>query len=96
MLASAELRLPILRVREVSGVLQIAPFVDLGTTWNSSGRDAPDPNTLASLGLGLRWQQSNRLTARFDWGIPLVSVSSEGDTLQEDGLYLSIVYTQPF
>jgi len=95
-LASAELRLPILRLPEVSGMLQVAPFVDFGTAWNSSGRDDPDPNTLASIGLGLRWQQSNRLTARFDWGIPLVSASSEGDTLQENGLYFSIVYTQPF
>lgn len=94
-LASAELRLPILRVSEIRGVLQITPFIDFGTAWNNSNRDNPDPNTLASIGLGLRWQQGNNLTARFDWGIPLIDVSSRGDTLQEQGLYFSLVYS-PF
>ncbi len=96
-LTSAELRLPILRVPEVRGVLQLAPFVDFGTASNnssgSSGRNALNPNAIASVGLGLQWQQSNRLTARFDWGIPLVSVSGRKRTLQEKGLYFSVVYT---
>lgn len=93
-LASAELRYPILRVSNV-GVLQLTPFVDYGVAWNSSGRTDPDPSNLASVGLGLLWQ-SERVTARFDWGIPLISVDSRDDeTLQEKGLYFSIVYTQP-
>lgn len=77
-------------------MLQITPFVDYGTVWNSSGNSDSDPNNLVSVGLGLLWQ-SNRLNARFDWGIPLVSVDSrDEDSLQEKGLYFSIVYTQPF
>lgn len=95
-LASAELRLPILRVREWDSVLQLVPFVDVGTTWNLLGREDPDPDTLASIGLGLRWQMSDRLTARFDWGIPLVDVNATNeDTLQEQGLHFSLIYT-PF
>lgn len=90
--ASAELRLPILRVPKVSGVLQIVPFVDLGTAWNSSGMVAPNPNTIASAGVGLQWQQGNRLTARLDYGIPMVPISSRTRTLQEQGLYFSVVY----
>ena len=66
--ASAEVRLPLLRVSQLDAVLQLTPFVDVGTTWNSSGRSAPDPNTLASVGLGLRLSQSDRFTARLDWG----------------------------
>jgi len=50
----------------------LPPFVDVGTTWNSFGR--VQTNTLASVGLGLRWQQGDRFTARLDWGIPLVEV----------------------
>jgi len=100
-LASAELRLPILRAPKVRGVLQFAPFIDLGTAWNSSGIAAQTnssgranrTNTLASVGLGLQWQQSDRLTARFDWGIPLVSVHSRRRTLQEKGLYFTVIYT---
>ncbi|WP_242063025.1 ShlB/FhaC/HecB family hemolysin secretion/activation protein [Nostoc sp. FACHB-145] len=69
--ASAELRYPILRAPQLGGgILQITPFVDFGTAYNSSNRADPDPNSLASVGLGLLWQ-SNRINARLDWGIPL-------------------------
>jgi hemolysin activation/secretion protein len=95
-LASAEFRYPILRVPQVNGVLQITPFVDYGVGFNSSGIANPNPNNLASVGLGLLWQ-SNNLSARFDWGAALVDVkNSRNTTLQDDGLYFSLVYTQPF
>lgn len=98
--ASAEVRLPIYRTPSRQGVLQLAPFTDFATAWNSSGSDAPDsstlgPNTLASIGLGLRWQQGDRFTARLDWGIPLIPTDSRARTWQENGLYFSMVYS-PF
>lgn len=92
--ASAEVRLPVLRIPDWGAVLQVAPFVDLGTSWNT-GRSAPDSSTLASVGLGLVWQQSTRFTARIDYGIPLVSVSSTERTWQENGIYFSVFYN-PF
>ncbi|MGP1386269.1 MAG: ShlB/FhaC/HecB family hemolysin secretion/activation protein [Thainema sp.] len=92
--ASAEARFPILRVPEIEGLLQITPFVDFGVGWNSEFID-PDPNTLLSTGLGLLWQQGDRLSARLDFGIPLIDVESVGNSLQEDGIYFSILYT-PF
>lgn len=95
-LASAELRYPILRIPQVGGVLQITPFVDYGTASNRSGNPNIEVSNLASVGVGLLWQ-SNNLSARFDYGIPLVYVRSRDDeTLQEKGLYFSIVYTQSF
>lgn len=95
--ASAEVQLPILRVPQLDGILQITPFIDFGTTWNnSSDRVTPDlPDTLASVGVGLRWSQGDRFTARIDWGIPLVSVDSTAGTWQENGVYFSIQYN-PF
>lgn len=92
--ASVEVRFPILRAPQVGGVLQLTPFVDLGTAWNNSSPN-PSPATLASVGLGLRWQQGDRFTSRLDWGIPLVSTNSSGSTLQESGLYFSVIYN-PF
>ncbi|WP_413198826.1 ShlB/FhaC/HecB family hemolysin secretion/activation protein [Nostoc piscinale] len=92
---SAELRYPILRAPQLGGVLQLTPFIDYGTAYNSSNRADPDPNSLASVGLGLLWQ-SDRINARFDWGIPLIDANSQNNTLQENGLYFSLVYTQPF
>jgi hemolysin activation/secretion protein len=94
-LVSAELRIPILRSPNATSLLQVAPFVDFGTTWASSGQANSDPASLLGVGLGLRWQQSDRLTARLDWGIPLISVSSPKRTWQENGLYFSLIYN-PF
>ncbi len=88
--ASAEIRLPILRIPEWQGVLQVTPFVDWGTTWNSGDGEDPNPSSLSSIGLGLQWQQGDRFTARLDWGIPLVSVESTERTWQENGIYFSI------
>ncbi|MFB8792618.1 MAG: ShlB/FhaC/HecB family hemolysin secretion/activation protein [Potamolinea sp.] len=94
-LLSAELRLPILRLRETNSLLQIAPFVELGSAWNSSNKAAPDPNFLASVGLGLQLQLGDRVSARLDYGIPLVSVSSNKRTWQESGFYFSLI-VNPF
>lgn len=97
---SAEIRLPIYRTPQRGLLLQFTPFIDFGTTWDSSGRrdsdiNASDSDTLASVGLGLRCQVGDRLTARFDWGIPLIHIDSRDRTLQEQGLYFSVNYS-PF
>jgi hemolysin activation/secretion protein len=93
--ASAEIRLPILRLDKINSVFQLAPFLDVGTAWNESEEsETLEPNTLASVGLGLRVLLSN-ITARFDWGIPLISVDSDKKTWQENGLYFSVEYN-PF
>ncbi|MEH2322152.1 MAG: ShlB/FhaC/HecB family hemolysin secretion/activation protein [Nostoc sp.] len=94
-LASAEIQLPVLRLKNVGGVLQVVPFIDFGVGWNSSGNPDPNPNTLLGLGLGLQWQMSDRLNARLDYGIPLTNIQDRDRTLQEEGIYFSIV-ANPF
>lgn len=89
--ATAEVQYPILRIPQWQGVLQVVPFVDVGSAWNSL-RQNPEVNTLASVGLGLQWRQGDRFTARLDWGIPLVYVDSRERTWQENGVYFSILY----
>jgi hemolysin activation/secretion protein len=89
--ASAEVLVPILRWPQIDSLLQIVPFVDFGVAWNNNAQN-PDPNTLASVGLGLRWTQGNNFTARLDWGIPLVSVQQQNKTWQENGLYFYLQY----
>lgn len=91
---TAELRFPIAKI-DTNILLQLTPFVDFGIGWNSSGSFAVDNNALASLGLGLRLTAGDKLSARLDWGIPLVSTSGDKRTWQENGLYFSVVYN-PF
>jgi hemolysin activation/secretion protein len=93
-LASAELRVPILRVPDIEGTLQVAPFIDFGKVWNSD-RDNPDPSNLIGIGLGLLWQMGDNFTARLDWGIPLADIDSSERTWQENGVYFQIQYS-PF
>lgn len=94
--ASAEFRYPIFRVNNNQGILQVTPFVDVGTAWSSNGDQLQlSSETLVSLGLGLRWQYGDNFRARFDWGIPLTELSSNKRTLQEQGLYFSVEWS-PF
>ena len=89
--ASAELRVPLLRIDRLDGVLQIAPFFDIGTVWNNDDV-AIATKTLPSVGLGLNFTAGERFNARLDWGIPLVNVDTDSNSLQEDGVYFSIDY----
>ncbi|NER00621.1 MAG: ShlB/FhaC/HecB family hemolysin secretion/activation protein, partial [Cyanothece sp. SIO2G6] len=91
-LASAEFRIPVLRVARVDGVLQVAPFIEIGQGWNPKEADPPS-NTLASTGLGLLWRMGDGFSSRLDWGIPLLGETSEGSSLQEDGFHFSIQFS---
>ncbi|MGF1570911.1 MAG: ShlB/FhaC/HecB family hemolysin secretion/activation protein [Nodosilinea sp.] len=88
LLVSAEVRFPVLRNRERQSLLQIIPFVDVGTGWNVSLAN-PTPNTLVGTGVGLLWTEGDYWNARIDWGIPL-NGSESGNTWQENGIYFSI------
>ena len=87
--ASAELRIPILRFKKVDGLVQIAPFFDVGTVWNNDEIEISNA-ILPSVGVGLNFSMGTNFNARLDWGIPLTSVGVESDSLQEDGIYFSI------
>lgn len=87
--ASAEVRVPLLRFRKIDGVVQLTPFIDLGSVWNNDETDI-DNDFLASVGLGLNFNIADTFNARLDWGIPLMNVDSQGDSLQESGIHFSI------
>ncbi|MBP0019039.1 MAG: ShlB/FhaC/HecB family hemolysin secretion/activation protein [Cyanobacteria bacterium SBLK] len=89
---SVELRIPILRVREWDMLVQVAPFLDVGTVWSSDNTAIDSPGTLSSVGVGLHLGLGDRLTGRLDWGIPLVERNSTTNTVQEQGVYFSLEY----
>ena len=90
--ASVEFRYPILRVLDGDGVLQIIPFFDYGIGWNTSNIPNPNPQNLASLGVGLQWRYKQNLFAKLEYGIPLITVDIDKNTWQENGIYFSIQY----
>jgi len=91
LLASAEVRLPILRDRARQGLLQVVPFFDLGTGWNTRLPN-PELHTLVGTGVGLLWTEGDYWSARLDWGIPL-NGSESGNSWQASGIYFSIGLT---
>lgn len=89
--ASAELRIPVLRINQLDGVLQIIPFFDLGLPWN--GDDAAvDVDSLISVGMGLNFNTGDRFNVRLDYGIPLTNTEVNGNSLQENGVTFSLGY----
>ncbi len=93
--ASAELRVPILRISDLDTTVQLTPFFDFGTAWDSDGEETREENTIYSLGVGLRFNVGDDFNARVDYGIPLVEIDTPGDTLQEKGFYFQVEYS-PF
>ncbi|BAQ60086.1 hemolysin activation/secretion protein [Geminocystis sp. NIES-3708] len=86
--ASTELRANILKIPKWKTTLQLSPFFDFGTVWNNDNIPL-QKNSLASVGLGLKLLISDRFSARIDYGIPLVNLNDDNNTLQGDGIYFS-------
>ncbi|MGF1478237.1 MAG: ShlB/FhaC/HecB family hemolysin secretion/activation protein [Cyanophyceae cyanobacterium] len=88
-IGSVEVRIPL--VDSVRNQLQLAPFFELGSVWNNDAPD-PEPSTIVSLGTGLLWQLGSSLDLRLYYGIPLVSVDRDSDSLQANGLHFLVRY----
>jgi hemolysin activation/secretion protein len=86
-----EVRIPLASNVET---LQLLPFFDIGTVWSNRGSN-PNPQTLASLGLGLQWRPFNSLILRTDYGIPLIRTRDGSSSPQDNGFNFSVRY-QPF
>lgn len=89
---SAEIRFPILKIPDWQTQVQLAPFFDLGRVWNSNEENELTQERLASVGMGLNLAVGQQLQARLDWGIPLIELDTDADTLQESGLHFSVTY----
>ncbi|TKB66536.1 MAG: ShlB/FhaC/HecB family hemolysin secretion/activation protein [Nitrospira sp.] len=91
-LASVESRFPLMSYVTGEPLLQFAQFVDLGRAWSAKGL-TPDPHTLASVGLGLRWHILPRDRAHVElyWGLPLNHIPHPPGNLQDHGIHLQVV-----
>ena len=85
---SVEVQFPVIKDPDGIGTIQLVPFFDVGTGW--SNNDLDTNSTLASVGLGVRYQLRDYLYASIDWGIPLINIENRSDSLQNNGLSFSI------
>ena len=90
-----ELRVPIGRVPlprltkdETEGTVQLVPFYDHGTGWNT-GRVSPPFANLSSIGLGLRWLIGSGVVAEIYYGQGLRRVDV-GNSLEDKGVHFRI------
>ena len=99
-IASVESRFPLFRWANGIPMFQFAPFVDVAHGWNQgNSRISPTtgftqfPDTLASIGAGLRWNILPNDKASFEvyWGQQLNHVPRIGNTIQDHGVHLGIV-----
>lgn len=91
---SLEDRITFLRDEAGSPVAQLAPFIDFGKVWNTSGNPNPqaDQRFLAGAGLGFLWQPYPGLNIRLDYGIPFLRLRDRGNDVQDYGFYFSVGY----
>jgi hemolysin activation/secretion protein len=96
-LASVEARFPLFSTPDRSQLLQIAPFFDMAWIGNKPGNTpSPRVNTIASTGIGLRYQTGDNFSAKLDYGIPFTAIEGGRRTGQEKGFYFSLNYNRSF
>jgi hemolysin activation/secretion protein len=89
-LASAEVRVPVIRSALGEELVYMAPFFDFGDAWNTTA-STPDPDFLASTGLGLIWNVAPGSRFEVYWGYRLNHVNVPYENLQDYGVHLQFV-----
>lgn len=99
-IASVEPRFPLIRWASGEPMFQLAPFADVAHGWNlGANRPSPlapvtqFPDTLASVGVGLRWNILPKDRASFEvyWGQQLNHVPKISNTIQDNGVHIGLV-----
>ncbi|MEP6600690.1 MAG: ShlB/FhaC/HecB family hemolysin secretion/activation protein [Nitrospirota bacterium] len=90
LLGSVEIRIPVLRSATRGDYLWLAPFTDVGRSWQSH-IPTPNPKNLTSTGMGIIWDimQGSRFEAY--WGHRWNHVDNPHDNLQDYGVHVQLV-----
>lgn len=96
LVTSLEFRIPIFRLPipgisrgPEEGMVQVAPFADFGWAWNTD-LPTPDPDTISSVGIGVRWDPSPKIHSELYWGLSLRDVDNPDEDLQDAGIHFLV------
>jgi hemolysin activation/secretion protein len=91
---SLEGRTVVSRNAEGTAVVQVAPFIDLGSVWNVSRNPVgtSSQNFLSGAGVGLILQPIKGLNMRFDYALPFLKATEKNKNLQDKAFYFSLSY----
>jgi hemolysin activation/secretion protein len=91
--ASAEMRIPLVENKPWAEYIHLIPFFDYGWGENTDFPTPPGPKHIYSVGLGLRWtatiHSKIKLKPLFEifYGYKLKDIDIEEDSLQEEGIH---------
>jgi hemolysin activation/secretion protein len=87
-----ETRFPLWRSNEGFPYIQFCPFADVGHSWSTKGVTAP-PETLASVGAGMRFNLGTQANLNVYWGRRLITsqVPNPHNSLQDEGVHIQFV-----
>ena len=96
LVTSLEFRIPVFRLPipgisrgPEEGMVQVAPFADFGWAWNTD-LPTPDPDTISSVGIGVRWDPSPKIHSELYWGLSLRDVNNPDEDLQDAGIHFLV------
>lgn len=83
------LPIPMLSQNSDDGQVQFATFFDFG--W-SENLDLPNPNpkTISSAGIGVRWSPSRKIHSQLYWAIPFRKIENDPHDLQDSGIHFRV------
>lgn len=91
LIASAELRWPVLRSGFGRPIVMLVPFVDAGHAWDRRRSDKEE-DPIASSGLALAVSPIEPLRAEISWGHRFRDVKPKGRGLQREGIFVEVVW----
>jgi hemolysin activation/secretion protein len=82
------LPLPILS-KPGEGQVQLAAFFDFGWSENID-LPSPNPKTISSAGLGVRWNPSRKIHSQLYWAVPFRKIDNNPHNLQDSGIHFRV------
>jgi len=83
------LPLPFITQEPEDGQVQLATFYDFG--WSENVQESsPNPRTISSAGLGVRWDPHPKVHSELYWGHAFRNVNTEEEGLQDDGIHFAL------